>query len=116
MCTYVGASKLACLCVCGLHVCVYVCVHLSAVDGVVRLVGGDSPWEGRLEVYHSGDWGTVCDDNWTEKHAQVVCRQLGFRYGNQSQFRSVVLNLGSIEPQGFVESLSGVRQGSRHTQ
>ena len=29
--------------------------------------------------------------------------------------KTVVLKLGSIEPQGFVESLSGVRQGSRHT-
>ena len=29
--------------------------------------------------------------------------------------KAVVLNLGSIQPQGFAESLSGVRQGSRHT-
>ncbi|XP_023675980.1 neurotrypsin isoform X1 [Paramormyrops kingsleyae] len=48
-------------------------------DGVVRLVGADSPWEGRLEVFHAGDWGTICSRNWTGLQAQVVCRQLGFR-------------------------------------
>ena len=47
--------------------------------GSVRLVDGDNynATAGRVEFCVGGRWGTVCNYQWTEADAIVVCQQLG---------------------------------------
>ncbi|XP_069137580.1 scavenger receptor cysteine-rich type 1 protein M130-like [Argopecten irradians] len=55
------------------------CFFHTAALTQVRLVGSlhGRKWDGRVEVYHDGVWGSICSDGFDTRDAQVVCRMIG---------------------------------------
>ena len=56
----------------------YITVSAPCTTGQLRLVGGNIPNEGRVEICMNNAWGTVCDHLWSNTNAMVVCQQLGY--------------------------------------
>ncbi|XP_032366947.1 lysyl oxidase homolog 3B [Etheostoma spectabile] len=58
------------------------------LENSIRLTGGRTRYEGRVELLSSDSngtqsWGLVCGESWNTKEAMVACRQLGLGYANQ---------------------------------
>ena len=60
----------------------------------MRFVGGSSYNEGRVEVYYNGRWGTVCNDGWNDRYANLVCRQL--KYGSSGKLSYFGAGTGAV--------------------
>lgn len=107
----VTASVCQCLFpyVCMTHGVIFFSSELSVgLINFVRLVGGDK--KGRVEIFHKGSWGTICDDNWTRNEATVVCRMLGFN-------RAVSAFTATIAGESTIAYTSpGVAEVVTHTQ
>lgn len=75
------------------------------VGDPVQLVGGSSSLEGRIEIFHNGIWGTVCDDYFGQVDAQVVCNQLGF-FGTATVARYGQFGRGSSGQQIWLDDVA----------
>uniref|UniRef100_A0A8C4I5G5 Lysyl oxidase homolog n=1 Tax=Dicentrarchus labrax TaxID=13489 RepID=A0A8C4I5G5_DICLA len=63
-------------------------VPYMGLESLIRITGGRTRYEGRLEVLSSDSngtqsWGLICGESWSTKEAMVACRQLGLGYANQ---------------------------------
>jgi galectin-3-binding protein len=51
---------------------------------------------GRVEVYHDGEWGTICVYGWDMNDTDVVCRELGFKYSIRTIYGSYFPRSGRV--------------------
>jgi len=56
----------------------FVSFCIGVNESPIRLAGGVGPFEGRVEVFHEGQWGSICADQFTAEDAMVICNVVGF--------------------------------------
>ncbi|XP_052772238.1 uncharacterized protein LOC128211461 isoform X1 [Mya arenaria] len=78
--TYVGELKMTCDHANGAWVTEGECQEYSRPLNIqdVRLSGGQSDMEGRVEIKSMDTWGTICKNGFGIKEADVICNMFGF--------------------------------------
>ena len=69
----------------------------------LNLVNGLDQCSGRVEVFHSGRWGPICNNNWGIREATMVCKEIQCGAPKTSQED----NFGQSGMRGFTSSCSG---------
>lgn len=65
-----------------IHVYIIYCLFFLAAQncthGSLRLLWGQGPFEGNVQICINNTWGWICMNDYRQPDAQVVCRQLGY--------------------------------------
>ena len=56
----------------------FFCNTATCMDGDIRLIHGNTEYDGLVEVCFNQRWGTVNGNGWSSVDTQVACRQLGY--------------------------------------
>ena len=58
----------------------------------MRLIGGMTSSEGRVEVCVNNAWGTICDDGWSVEDSNVACKVAGYQpFGMNNYCLSIII-------------------------
>ena len=71
-------------------------ITFIAVENHLRLADGQHPWEGRVEVFVQGKWGTVDGRYWDSQDGDVVCRQLGYSDNGKSLIINTIIYVAKV--------------------
>ncbi|XP_050685207.1 lysyl oxidase homolog 2B [Leptidea sinapis] len=86
---------------------------MDVLTASLRLVGGRSSYEGRVEIYYGGKWGSICPDGWTLYEASAVCRHLALGFAEQALqtdfFGSSKIVLSGVDCEGNETNLFSCR-------
>ena len=66
----------------------------ACTNNEVRLVDGTDQTNGRFEICLGGTWGTVCDEEFHNIDARIVCKQLGHPYAGAEAVFGGVFGIG----------------------